>query len=479
MNHTRIFRLLVFLMLISTGRTHAQDLSWDIEQGKKAYVEVARTMGFYKHPQMEAYLKNLGERLVSKLPNPLFNYEFYLVDNPEPNAFAVPGGKVFVTRGLLVLPISEDELAGVIGHEIIHTQNRHSARQQKQGLIGALVALPGIIVGGVFRGPMGQAVATPFIKGGELINAQYSQSHETEADREGVALAAAAGYKPVCLGEFLIRLTKECELFTGAAEKKDYFGSHPYTPDRVKNINKEAEKLNVSNQAPIYHPNALMQLLNNFPIGRNPEYGFIKGTTLYHPAMGFMVDTLTGWKYDTDPESVVLASPNQDIAISLHAGNDTIKAATYMKNLEQYILQKNRVQPNNKNNFNWYGHAGYMLEYQTVEEGKQVVTRLYAVDYNGKMVKAVAMCYKEKLKETETIMRSFKPAARKDIPDAEMVYVETSAAAENETTSNFAGRLGKEKGLNIICLINDLKPETALPKDKLIKYLNRKPYKFH
>jgi predicted Zn-dependent protease len=231
LNQRLLFSISVVAISISAP---AQDVAKDIALGKQGYEEVVSTMGLYRDAKIEAFLQELGKRLVAQLNPPLFSYEFYLVDSEEPNAFALPGGKIFVTRGLLALPLTEDELAGVIGHEIIHSQNRHSIKQQRNGIWGALVALPGLIVGGLFQGPAGEAIATPFLAGGMLINAQYSQGHETEADRQGVALAAASGYNPASLAEFLARLTRNVELITGQAEQKSSFSSHPYTPKRKK-----------------------------------------------------------------------------------------------------------------------------------------------------------------------------------------------------------------------------------------------------
>jgi len=109
-------KLLLVVFLLFHIMSWSQDVSKDIAMGKEGLAMVEQQMGIYTFEALDTLLQRIGQNLVAQIEKPLFPYEFHLVDSPEPNAFALPGGKIFVTRGLLILPLSEDELAGVIGH---------------------------------------------------------------------------------------------------------------------------------------------------------------------------------------------------------------------------------------------------------------------------------------------------------------------------------------------------------------------------
>ena len=473
------FKLLVFLFILTSSiKAQQADVSRDIEMGKQAYNEVAQTMGFYNNPPLETYLRNLGNRLVAQLKQPLFNYEFYLVDAAEPNAFAVPGGKVFVTRGLLLLPISEDELAGVIGHEIIHAQNRHSIQQQKENILGGLLSLPGVLVTSFFRGPIGEIVASPFLRAGSLINSQYSQSHETEADKQGVALAAAAGYKPQALAPMLKRLNLEVEFLTQNKEAKDYFSSHPYTPDRIKNINKTSEKLTVAKQSALLPQNEFLHQLNGLSIGSNPEYGFVHENKIYHPQLGLQMDTVEGWNFSFERHNLSLASTKQDATIAIQMSPDSASAFAMMKKIEDITRKKTGLNPSRAEASNWFGYKAAILTYNTTENGRAVAIQYTIVEYNNQLLKIVAMGYKEQEMAMNKVLGYLKPIQRKDLPPATSLNIVVSETKEGESISEFAKRLKIDKWSNVIGGLNDKHDSYLCKNGELLKWIQYQPYSF-
>ena len=121
----------------------------DVEQGAEVAKLVEQQIGLYPMPQTEAYLREVGGRLVAVVNDPRWKFSFQIVDQQEPNAFAIPGGGIYVSRGLLALINREDELAGVLAHEIAHVTQRHSAKQQRKGILPGLLSVPGNVVGNV------------------------------------------------------------------------------------------------------------------------------------------------------------------------------------------------------------------------------------------------------------------------------------------------------------------------------------------
>ncbi len=128
-----LFFILILLYLVSSS--NAQDLSIDRKLGEDGKKMIESSMGIYVDAPKGKILSEMGTKLANQLENKLFDYQFFIIDMGEPNAFALPGGYIFATRGILALANSEDELAGVIGHEIIHSNNRHSIKQQKKGIL--------------------------------------------------------------------------------------------------------------------------------------------------------------------------------------------------------------------------------------------------------------------------------------------------------------------------------------------------------
>ena len=238
-----------------------------VEQEKKIGAEEAKKvetqMGLLDDRQFLPYLDALGQRLAKESPRQDVTHQFHVVDMAEPNAFALPGGYVYVTRGLLALVNSEDELAGVVGHEIGHVAARHTVQKISRqgpfavvfgvasGLAGIVSPLAANIIGGV--GDLTQG----------LLFSPYSRSQETEADRVGQEMAAQAGWDPAALSTFLNTLEREVDLMSKEPRKPSFFDSHPATPDRVKKTAEHAKELKRANQS-ADQPNARS-------VSRSPE----------------------------------------------------------------------------------------------------------------------------------------------------------------------------------------------------------------
>ena len=145
--------------------------------------------------------------------------------------------------GILSLMTTEDELACVMGHEIIHVTRRHSVKQMRKSFLPRLLEVPGAIVGNVVHEDLGNLLNLPITTTNSLLLSSYSRKHETESDTKGIELASKAGYDPNAMSAILERLSKAVEVITNEQEKKSYFSSHPYTQDRVDNINKTTSRL--------------------------------------------------------------------------------------------------------------------------------------------------------------------------------------------------------------------------------------------
>jgi len=211
----------------------------DIEVGKKAAVDAAKQLPPCNDPKVDAYLTQLGMRLVAKLPTNGVQYpfEFHCVNDKAINAFALPGGYVFINRGAIEAADNEAQLAGVMAHELSHVALRHGTNQATkaeaaEGFLG--------IAGGIFGGSTGGALLTKlgaFAAGGVLL--RYSRTAESQADVLGTQVLYDSGYDPRAMAQFFEKLEAE----TKGKNPPEFFSDHPNPEHRVERVDEEVEKL--------------------------------------------------------------------------------------------------------------------------------------------------------------------------------------------------------------------------------------------
>jgi predicted Zn-dependent protease len=288
----------------------------EVKIGQQAAAEVAQQMGFVDDAKLQAYVAQLGGRLAQHSPRQDVKYEFHAVDMEETNAFALPGGYVYVSRGLLALANSEDELAGVVGHEIGHVAARHSAQRQTRGQIagiGAVLATLGAAVlgGGELAQGVGQAVQT----GAQGWLASHSRDQERQADEIGQKLAADTGYDPAAIGTFLGALGREMELKLGEKRKPNFLDSHPSSDERVRSALARAGKFPRAASAPIAKDRSdFVRRTDGLLVGVDPAQGIFRDTLFLHPDLDFAVRFPRGWQTQNSPEAV-LSKPEQGNAL--------------------------------------------------------------------------------------------------------------------------------------------------------------------
>ena len=299
----QIFALLVFCLssLIAIAQS-PYDL--DVELGNSYAPLVEQQMGLYRDPVANQYIKELGARLTNGIQGIPFSFEFNIVDTPEPNAFAIAGGHIYVTRGILCIANNEQELAGVIGHEIIHVLERHTVEQMKKSITPSLLKLPGILVGRVSPG-LGTIINAPIGLGSKLFMSSYSRGQEKEADRLGINLGARSGYDPQQLAVILNNLSDEVEALTGEAEKKSYFADHPFTPKRAEYINKSSDKIDWTPKPPIaMDGESFLKKFDGMYFGHDPAQGVFQGQNFLHPDLGLYIKFPQEWQTENSPSGV-------------------------------------------------------------------------------------------------------------------------------------------------------------------------------
>jgi predicted Zn-dependent protease len=269
----------------------------DARAGQEAAQDVAAQIGVIDDPALATWIGDLGRSLLRGVPRHGFEYAFHVVDMQEPNAFALPGGFIFVSRGLLALANSEDEVACVVGHEIVHAARRHAAAQQ---------ALSRSI--GVF--------AMPWARAAQM--ASYSREMEREADEGGQLLCAAAGHDPLGLSTFLRTLEQFELLRRGASRGAGFFDSHPTSRERAASNAVRAGEIRWRRNPSHGDPReTYARLTEGLAVGQRPEVGVFDGDDFLHPSMGFAIRFPRGWTQVNTTQAVGAIEPRGEAVVFL------------------------------------------------------------------------------------------------------------------------------------------------------------------
>lgn len=241
--------------------------------------------GAYENTQITQYVNNLGQKLVANSEMSDSKFTFTVLDTPMVNAFALPGGYVYVTRGIMAMLNSEAALASVVGHEIGHVTARHSARRYNNQLFAGI----GTVLAGVVTGD--SALANSLGQGAQAYLMSYSRNQEYQSDELGVRYSSRSGYDPYAAAEMLQSLDAEHKLQliladrAGEPEKTDFFSTHPNTQDRVTRAHAAAAATQISENSRDRNQSAYFNTIDGMRYGDDPKEGIINGREFVHPVM--------------------------------------------------------------------------------------------------------------------------------------------------------------------------------------------------
>ncbi|MEW6118956.1 MAG: M48 family metalloprotease [Pseudomonadota bacterium] len=295
----------------------------EIQMGAQAHKDVLKEYAALDNPTLQAYVDAIGQSLAKQSHRPNLQWHFTVVDSPDVNAFALPGGYVYITRGIMAYLNSEAELAGVIGHEIGHVTARHGVRQQSAATAAGVGAILGSIL---VPGMDNQAGASLLQTLAKAWTAGYGREHELESDRLGAEYLAKAGYDPQAMVE-VIGVLKNQELFAAEQAKRDgrqprtyhgTFDTHPSNDARLRQVVGEAAKYTVAD--PREGRDAFLLKMDGVIFGDSPEQGVIRGNALLHEKLGLAMQFPLGWRVQNRPDRVTAVSPGGDALVELLSG---------------------------------------------------------------------------------------------------------------------------------------------------------------
>jgi predicted Zn-dependent protease len=310
--------------------------SQEIAMGREYAGQVTQEMGAYPDSGVQAYVDRLGKELAAGTERPGLPWHFTVMDDPTVNAFALPGGFIFVTRGILTHMNSEAELATVVGHEIGHVTARHSVQQMTRQQIAQIGLIAGAIASDRIANNMGlisQGVGALFLK--------YSRDDETQADGLGFRYALNDGYdvrKMVDMFAILQRISA-----TAGQRIPEWQSTHPDPGNRIEATRSRLSRVTVPLDDTKVNRDQFLRVIDGMVFGDNPRQGYFKGTQFLHPDLAFQLDFPAGWKTQNQPSAVVGQSAQGDAQVSLGLAGTAAPSDALQKFLGEQGIQAGRA----------------------------------------------------------------------------------------------------------------------------------------
>lgn len=454
----------------ATGRQQFTGLmspQQEVSVGASEHEKVVKQYGLYPDQAVQAYVNQIGQKLLTGTENTGVQYKFYVVDSEMVNAFALPGGYVYVTRGLMALANSEAELAGVMAHEIGHVTGRHSAERYSRGVVTGLGAA---VLGAAIDNP---DAARAINVGSDLYLKSYSRDQEYESDMLGVRYLSRAGYDPFAMASFLNSLQQESTLESqesGQSGPPDFFSTHPNTGDRVSRAAQAAGQYE-NNPNAVTNREGYLRKIDGLAYGSGGKEGFTRGQTFYHPGIGFKMTMPNGFEIVNQPSEVIGKGPNGAVVVfDFDSTPQPYNPETYLAQIWLKGQGRSAVEPISVNGMNaaTTGFAGNV-------NGRPVDLRLVAIEWGqGKYARlqmaipqgadpALVEAYK---RTTYSFMRLSE--AEKNSVKAQRVRIVT--AGGGDTPSSMARRQSIEKNSEAhFRVLNGLGPNEGLKAGQVYK----------
>ncbi len=302
----------------ATGRSFSTNVTPQQEaaMGQQEHPKILAEFGgaYEAQPTLTAYVNKVGQSVAATAERKDVTYTFTVLDTPDVNAFAVPGGYIYITRGLLGLANNEAEMAGVLGHEIGHINARHTAERMGQQQRAQWEVLGATLLGAILGGDSGANLAGGLVQQHAQVQlAQYSQQQEFEADSLGVRYLKRTSYDPQAMASFLSDLRAQSQLEAKLAGKNpntvdanNMLASHPRTVDRVEKAIAEAGPAGPN---AMLDGSAYLQQIDGLIFGDDPKDGVIDGRTFIHPGLHFAFTAPDGFTLVNQPSAVSASGP--------------------------------------------------------------------------------------------------------------------------------------------------------------------------
>lgn len=444
----------------------------EIEQGREADRQIEAQFGFYEDEELNAYVTGIGERMAALSERPTLPWTFRVLDSPVVNAFALPGGFVYITRGLVAYAGSEAELAGVIGHEIGHVTGRHSRSRQRTSLFANLAILAGALLSDTVRDLM--AVGVPQLAA-TLALTKYSRGQELDADERGIRYATQAGYNPYGIGGFFATL-QSLEEQSDRRQLPGWVSTHPQVDDRIERSNgwaaENLQRFGLDADELFVGRRELLLEADDIVFGENPREGYMDGNDFLHPDLRFRLDFPADWTVQNARASVTAIAPGERAYVKLELASpgesETPEqyARGYLRDLNARVSAREPLEVNGLN--------GYQAAFTVDSQQTRYAVLGHWIEYEGRLYQLLGVTspsrWREYLTTMQRSMQSFD-----ELTDETALAVQPARLAVREVTPSMqlSGVIEEHPEISVapqtVAILNHLSLQDLIEDGDLVK----------
>lgn len=441
----------------------------EIAMGQEADPQIVQSYGLYQDKALQAFINEKGKEMGEISHRSKLEYNFKILDSPIINAFALPGGYVYFTRGIMAHFNNEAEFAGVLGHEIGHVTARHTVSQQRNALLGQL----GLIAGLVLVPEFGQ-FADQASQGLSLLFLKFGRDAETQSDELGVEYSSKTGYDAQQMAGFFETLERN-QIESGAGELPEFLSTHPSPAGREANVSQMAaewkEKLNLSNLK--VNRDSYLQMLDGLVYGEDPKQGFVEEQVFYHPELKFELPVPNDWSYQNSPQQFQMAPKDGKalMFLSLAEGSSLQEASSTV--LKQYSLELTEAQEIQVNGLN-----AIRLEAGQQQEEVIIKTLSYVIHHGDYFYNVMGISNSQDFASYEPIfletMGNFKVLVDKEKLNRTPDRIRLKTVGSNSTLEQALKSFGVPANrMDEVSLLNGMMLSEQVSKGALIKVLGK------
>jgi predicted Zn-dependent protease len=437
----------------------------ELAMGRQTDPQVIQAFGQYEDADLARYVAALGKKLGALSHQPNLAYSIKVLDSPVVNAFAVPGGYVYLTRGILAYLNDEAELAGVVAHEIGHIAARHSAQQYSRAQVAQLGLGLGTMVSKTFR-----KYASVAQFGVGMLFLSFSRDDERQADALGVEYSSKAGYDANHMANLFVSLER---LNPGEAQGglPGWFSTHPNPPDRIAAIKRDSQEWRAKIQQTQFAVNRdqYLRQIDGIVFGEDPRQGYVEGNIFYHPQLRFQFPVPAGWKVNNTASQVQMLNQEQNAVILFSMAPEKSPSAAadaFINESKAVVVKSERTQVNGL-------QAHRIISDITTEQG---LIRVLSYFIQKEKSVYVFLGYTEQARFAGYFPVFDQTMGRfKNLTDANKINVKADRLAVKRSTTPGSLRQalrkfgGPENKWEALAIINGMKLDDALPGNTIIK----------
>ncbi|WP_239022775.1 M48 family metalloprotease [Pontibacter mangrovi] len=439
----------------------------EIALGAQSDPAVVAQFGLYDNKQLQQFIQSKGQAMAAVSHRPGLKYEFKIVDSPVINAFALPGGYVYFTRGIMAHFNNEAQFAGVLGHEIGHIAARHSVQQQSKATLAQVGLIAGMVISPELA-QLGDAASQAL----GLLFLKFSRDDERESDELGVEYATKIGYDASEMADFFLTLQRKQQ--DSGSTIPDFMSTHPNPAERYTTVHELAaqwkKKENLTTAK--VNRNEYLRMIDGLVYGDDPRQGFVENSTFYHPDLKFKFPVPTGWNHMNSPQVFQMAPKDGGAIMNL-----TLVPGETLEQAAQQMLQGYKLQPVESQSITVNGLPALAIVADQQQEQQTVRTLTYLIRYNNNnyslMGITTAQSFNNYFQAFKTTMDNFSVLSDPDKLNRQPERIKVVSVQQSATLGQVLQKYNvKNDRLEELAVLNGMELKDPVERGTLIKTIS-------